>query len=261
MYRVYVVSEPAIQRDLRLYLDQSQLQAAAAASDTVIVYVDPSNPFIPRVIAAMMAFSVVSELGCLAIAGGILRVLRKEMAHFSRKTYRMHLQLTVLLVVQAASPILFVAIPLVMAMIYQIVLGYTLGPASRELRFLLLSFYSTNNAMLNIFFIAPYRRYTLYQLSRLLPGCMTKEKWARWHSGGGGISGGGAIGGGGSQRLTQMSGETAINGPVRKISTVSPAITVLEARHSSLTRQSVVGGWRQASNDKFNRHRNRTMTN
>ncbi|KAI1696731.1 serpentine type 7TM GPCR chemoreceptor srh domain-containing protein [Ditylenchus destructor] len=114
----------------------------------------------------------VTEFVCFIIAFIILRMLRRNAHCFSKKTYKIHLHLTILLVVQLVSPILFIATPVCLSLICMF-FAFPIPVVIGDILMLALSFYATANSLLTICFVTPYRRYTKALLQRIV--CKSKK--------------------------------------------------------------------------------------
>ncbi|KAH7720004.1 hypothetical protein AAVH_12536 [Aphelenchoides avenae] len=141
---------------------------ALLKDDMVIIYLRTDMTW-----AALMMLTVVSGVVVAALVGfgavyAILRTLRKNAISFSSRTYRLHVQLTVLLLAQLSLPSVFVMFPMmvaVLSMIYHFHLSQTDG----RMGFLLFSLYAPVNSFLVILFVTPYRRFTDGCIRRVVP--------------------------------------------------------------------------------------------
>ncbi|KAI1693079.1 serpentine type 7TM GPCR chemoreceptor srh domain-containing protein [Ditylenchus destructor] len=115
----------------------------------------------------LCAFSVI----CLLIIFAILRALRKNAHTFSKKTYKIHLQLTILLIVQLICPVVFVILPTGVSLIFALSGYFTpqgFGVVLGHVFMIAISFYGTANSILTMFFVKPYRRHTKSLLQKIL---------------------------------------------------------------------------------------------
>ncbi|KAI6177858.1 hypothetical protein M3Y97_00953000 [Aphelenchoides bicaudatus] len=107
--------------------------------------------------AFIMLFSfLLSEsisVGCVWV---ILRMLKKNSASYSKNTYRLHRQFTILLAVQLTLPVLLILLPVAIALVLGL-LGVSLSNFSTQIGFAIFSSYAFLNSMLTIMFITPYR--------------------------------------------------------------------------------------------------------
>jgi len=126
-------------------------------------------------------FGMFAEIFCLLLATATIRYMRMNSSSYSPQTYRMQLQLTVLLIVQLILPLIFVVLPLLYRFYpaYCTVLGISacrayvekLGVGAKIFPILLL-FYPALNSALTLFFVAPYR----HALRRMLLPCSSKYR-------------------------------------------------------------------------------------
>ncbi|KAI1731207.1 serpentine type 7TM GPCR chemoreceptor srh domain-containing protein [Ditylenchus destructor] len=130
-------------------------------ADAVVLAMDLNpaitvNSPIPYCEAMVIGFVIV-ELICFVMAYFIIRILRKNAHLYSKRTYKIQIQLTALLIVQLASPIIFFMAPVVYAL-----LSGLLGNAittSGDIGIIFLCLYALSNSLLTILFITPYRRH------------------------------------------------------------------------------------------------------
>ncbi|KAI1704699.1 serpentine type 7TM GPCR chemoreceptor srh domain-containing protein [Ditylenchus destructor] len=137
--------------------------------DTVILAHDSSFFGPAKVVFVSICLT---EIVCFIIAFVIVRMLRCNAHIFSKKTYKIHLQLTILLVVQLISPILFIAIPVCSSLLYSL-FDQPIPTVIGDILMLALSFNATANSLLTICFVTPYRRYTKSLLQRIF--CLSKK--------------------------------------------------------------------------------------
>ncbi|KAI1710985.1 serpentine type 7TM GPCR chemoreceptor srh domain-containing protein [Ditylenchus destructor] len=134
--------------------------------DAVIIALD-FNPELPirvntvRYCAAIVGGVIYFEFFCLLMTIYIIKRLRKNAHLFSKKTYSLQIQFTLVLAFQFVSP-LFVVVPLSMLMI-QVV---TESPpafdrSAGKTGTVLLSIYTLSNSLVTVLFVTPYRKYTL----------------------------------------------------------------------------------------------------
>ncbi|KAI1722398.1 serpentine type 7TM GPCR chemoreceptor srh domain-containing protein [Ditylenchus destructor] len=110
---------------------------------------------------------VLSEILCFLIAYLIFRNLKKNSHHFSKKTYRIHLQLTLLLVIQLSLPFIFIVFPIGYALKAALT-NDPLNEGAGDIGIIMLSLYATVNSFVTIIFVTPYRRYTKRKLLSVL---------------------------------------------------------------------------------------------
>lgn len=92
----------------------------------------------------------------------IILYLRKNVSSFTEKTYKMHLQLTVVLIVQQITPILCIILPLIITVLIGIVNSGDIQISKAVLSIILTvaTFYPATNALICIIFITPYWNFT-----------------------------------------------------------------------------------------------------
>ncbi|KAH7713768.1 SRN-1 protein, partial [Aphelenchoides avenae] len=137
--------------------------------DAIVVSMEKSLSSTHWILAGVFGGLLISELISVGVVSVVLRSLRKNASSFSPKTYRLHLQLTALLLLQLSTPIVFVIFPLVVT-IFSVILESTLTQTHAKFGFLLLALYAPVNSLLVVVFVGPYRRYILSQLLKLARG-------------------------------------------------------------------------------------------
>ncbi|KAH7714996.1 Protein SRN-1 [Aphelenchoides avenae] len=131
--------------------------------NAIVIYMEKRLASTHWIMMGLFGGLLVSELVSLGVVFKVLRTLRRNAGNFSKKTYRLHLQLTALLLLQLSTPIIFVVFPLVVT-IFSVVLETTLTQMHAKVGFLLLALYAPVNSLLVIVFVGPYRRYTASQV-------------------------------------------------------------------------------------------------
>jgi hypothetical protein len=115
------------------------------------------------IITILVLFGL-SELGCVVLIILILVILRRNSKNFSKKTYQLHFQFTILLAVQLATPLFLVVSPVAL---YLVVVFFMDRQSTRFISmtgYLMISLYGLTNAMFTITFVGPYRVYTYKKL-------------------------------------------------------------------------------------------------
>jgi Serpentine type 7TM GPCR chemoreceptor Str len=111
----------------------------------------------------ILAAAVLSLLLCIGLVLAVLifKNLREHSEHFSQRTYAMHRQLSVLLVMQVFGPAFFVVLPVgvIVATLLSSAISLS-GDIYGDIALTLISFYTINNSLMTILFVAPYRRYS-----------------------------------------------------------------------------------------------------
>uniref|UniRef100_A0AC34Q3Y5 Uncharacterized protein n=1 Tax=Panagrolaimus sp. JU765 TaxID=591449 RepID=A0AC34Q3Y5_9BILA len=114
-----------------------------------------------------------SEIFCLGLGFVILRTLKKNAANFSAKTYKLHQQLTILLILQLLTPIIFFIVP-ISASIFAMIFNLKYQKPADDIGFIFFSLYSSSNSSLTIIFVSPYRKFTWDHTFGLV------TKWIPW---------------------------------------------------------------------------------
>ncbi|KAE9549379.1 hypothetical protein FO519_007407 [Halicephalobus sp. NKZ332] len=130
------------------------------ASDAFITYLNILNPQFAYVGLAIVVAFAVAEITSFITAFFIIKNLRKNSKKYSTTTYRMHLRLTILLVIQLIIPILTFIIPVITEVIFLLNNTVT-SNFTTMVGFVILMSYPLSNCLLLIFYIRPYRQYTL----------------------------------------------------------------------------------------------------
>uniref|UniRef100_A0A915CY91 G protein-coupled receptor n=1 Tax=Ditylenchus dipsaci TaxID=166011 RepID=A0A915CY91_9BILA len=123
----------------------------------------------PHILENVRNGSVVFSIKLSSYA--LVYTLSRNSRNFSKKTYKMHKQLTILLIIQLTAPVIFVIVPLSIQ-IAGILFEHEFSETGTQIGVLILSLYASFNSILTIFFVTPYRTFTLswiiWLLSRLL---------------------------------------------------------------------------------------------
>ncbi|KAI1719840.1 serpentine type 7TM GPCR chemoreceptor srh domain-containing protein [Ditylenchus destructor] len=134
----------------------------------ILICLDTNLKWSQWMIVILISSMVVAEFVSFGVSYGIMKTLSKNSRGFSGKTYRMHRQLTYLLVAQLSTPIFFVLFPVAVAlwsMVFHVPISQLMG----RIGFMLFSLYASTNSCLTIFFVGPYRIYTANLITSLLP--------------------------------------------------------------------------------------------
>ncbi|KAI1706510.1 serpentine type 7TM GPCR chemoreceptor srh domain-containing protein [Ditylenchus destructor] len=149
-----------------LTVTSKNLNLQPTKPDTVVIAVD-FNPDIPvgiyttRYCAAIVGGVIYFEIICLAMTIYIIKRLRKNAHLFSKKTYSLQIQFTLVLAFQLLSPLIFVLVPVSCAIIFAIMGTSSFGRSDGRTGIVLLSIYTLSNSLVTVLFVTPYRKYTL----------------------------------------------------------------------------------------------------
>lgn len=128
--------------------------------DALIIYMNVLNPkFIYIGLGIFFAFTV-AEISSFITSYFIIKTLRKNIKKFSSTTYKMHLKLTILLIIQLVIPIVTFITPIVTEVVF-LLNGTVTSNFATMTGFVVLTLYPLSNCLLVLFYIRPYRRYTL----------------------------------------------------------------------------------------------------
>ncbi|KAI1723855.1 serpentine type 7TM GPCR chemoreceptor srh domain-containing protein [Ditylenchus destructor] len=134
----------------------------------ILICLDTNLKWSQWMIVILISSMVVAEFVSFGVSYGIMKTLSKNSRGFSAKTYRMHRQLTYLLVAQLSTPIFFVLFPVAVAlwsMVFHVPINQLVG----RIGFMLFSLYASTNSCLTIFFVGPYRIYTVNLVTSFIP--------------------------------------------------------------------------------------------
>lgn len=128
--------------------------------EDIVIFFDFWSPALYKYIILVLVISVISQNISLTLVVLTLKNLRTYSHKFSRQTYRMHVQFTILLGCQLLSPIIYIFVPLSMGIAATL---FLLKPKKilLDVSFLGIAFYGLSNSLLSIAFISPYRRHFL----------------------------------------------------------------------------------------------------
>jgi hypothetical protein len=132
----------------------------------------------PGIFIAALGLTL-SEIYCVSVAFIVLFMLKRNSAKFSKQTYRLQLQFTILLLAQFITPLFLIVVPAVYYLTFVIILG---GKSKREitqLSFTCLTIYGATNALMTIIFVGAYRQYTYKKF--IVPTWKRISKFLRKH--------------------------------------------------------------------------------
>jgi hypothetical protein len=114
-------------------------------------------------IATMLISFLISEILCITLIYLILSILHANAALFSRNTYKLHFQFTVLLAVQLLTPFVFILLPITLCLIAALFDRYSPQFAG-QMGFIMITLYGMANALFTILFVGPYRAHAYRKL-------------------------------------------------------------------------------------------------
>uniref|UniRef100_A0A7E4ZX22 G protein-coupled receptor n=1 Tax=Panagrellus redivivus TaxID=6233 RepID=A0A7E4ZX22_PANRE len=94
------------------------------------------------------------------ISISIIRFLSQNAHAFSVKVYRLHKQLTIVLILQIFTPLIFMIIPISILVMYTLYLKIPVNATAAHFGILLLTVYPSTNTIITIICVTPYRRFT-----------------------------------------------------------------------------------------------------
>ncbi|CAD5232355.1 unnamed protein product [Bursaphelenchus xylophilus] len=125
-------------------------------------------------ILGIFAIALFAEFFYLLCVRYILYLIRQQGAIFSKSTYRMHRQLTILLGVQLLVPLICVLFPVCVTFASALI-GKPFTSFTAKVGILVIASQSTFSSIMTICFIGPYRRFVLRQL-RIRVGAETSTQ-------------------------------------------------------------------------------------
>ncbi|KAI1697179.1 serpentine type 7TM GPCR chemoreceptor srh domain-containing protein [Ditylenchus destructor] len=151
-----------IVRDL---VDRGHLHESDSISVSCINMLSKTTVIVGAMIGILFVSTQAFFLGC---GVWIIKKIRRQ-AVFSAKTKNMHIQLTKLLIVQMVTPVIFVLVPVVFTQSITVVFSLFNTPYFiLYLAMFSISLFPLTNAILTLGFVAPYRKYTVKLIRRLL---------------------------------------------------------------------------------------------
>ncbi|KAI6170843.1 Na+ channel domain containing protein [Aphelenchoides bicaudatus] len=93
---------------------------------------------------------------CITLIKLILSALKEKVEAFSRNTYHLHKQLTILLAFQLATPLILVLIPLSAGLVFAFLQMYSTQLIG-QVGFIVIEMYGVTNALFTLLFVKPYR--------------------------------------------------------------------------------------------------------
>ncbi|KAI1705197.1 serpentine type 7TM GPCR chemoreceptor srh domain-containing protein [Ditylenchus destructor] len=133
--------------------------------ESVILYMSSDNSWMKRMMLVMVFGMAFAEVCSLAMAFGIILHLKRSSAFFSAKTYRMHLQLTFLLIAQLTTPIVFVLLPTILTLIL-VANKFAVPQLPVRVLIIFLTLYAPSNSLLTVLFVTPFRKFTYGLMER-----------------------------------------------------------------------------------------------
>ncbi|KAI1712414.1 serpentine type 7TM GPCR chemoreceptor srh domain-containing protein [Ditylenchus destructor] len=101
------------------------------------------------------------QIFCVGITFYIIKKLRQNAHLFSRKTYTLQIQFTLVLAFQLVSPLIFFLAPICYSLIRAVIHASIFDRLSGNIGTVLLSLYTFSNSLVTVMFVRPYRNYTL----------------------------------------------------------------------------------------------------
>uniref|UniRef100_A0A7E4VRQ3 Serpentine Receptor, class T n=1 Tax=Panagrellus redivivus TaxID=6233 RepID=A0A7E4VRQ3_PANRE len=152
-----------------IVVDESEkLSYMAMFDSSIFLDIEPGNVFtflnenssiVPYYCSCLFVGFGFHLIVSVTLSTNIIRYLSHNADKFSTKVYRMHRQLTIILIVQIFTPLMFMIIPiciLVMTTYLEIPLSNTLG----HIGILLITIYPSTNTIITIVCVTPYRKFT-----------------------------------------------------------------------------------------------------
>ncbi|KAE9546847.1 hypothetical protein FO519_009941 [Halicephalobus sp. NKZ332] len=129
---------------------------------TPIFVLDVNYPIVFGAVLYICFLLLVSIILGFYMAVHIILYLRKHASNFTERTYKMHLQLTVVLIVQQITPIIFMVIPVATVILIAVMNGGNvyISKTAINIIMLMLTFYPMTNALICVIFITPYWNFT-----------------------------------------------------------------------------------------------------
>uniref|UniRef100_A0A915E8J4 Uncharacterized protein n=1 Tax=Ditylenchus dipsaci TaxID=166011 RepID=A0A915E8J4_9BILA len=176
-FSVYLALSKPETYDHDLPLPEFQAVIKDIANGQVIVNLNPFEwPTIRMAIVLIFGF-MAAQVAAFLLGFATLRNLNRNARFFSQKTFRMHLQFTVVLCIQIATPVVFIVFPMTVGGI-NVLIVKSMDKLPAQIGLLLMSLYASSNSLLSIFFISPYRRYSMNLILKIVPCYIgTKENY------------------------------------------------------------------------------------
>jgi hypothetical protein len=138
---------------------QNKTDPIIKASD-VIVFFDVRNTRFQLFAVTVLLIFLASQILSFTLIYFILKILRQNSQSFTRQTYKLQIQLALLLLAQLLTPILYVFLP-VFGTIVITLLQVNANRFSVQIGLLGIMVYGLSNCLLTIGFIGNYRRHFL----------------------------------------------------------------------------------------------------
>jgi len=164
--------EVAVQLDPEHDLVKYPYLLALTDASAVRLFLDLTASSIWAYAGCLLAGFALLEAVCFAMGYTIVRVLRQNAHCFTARTYRMHMQLTVLVALQLASPVLYIVLPISMVCLYSVFYCQRLSLTAGQVGITAMALYATNNSLLTLCFVTPYRRYTMKKMRKIVLSLM-----------------------------------------------------------------------------------------
>lgn len=137
--------------------------------DTVYLLVDFGRSEMPLMIGALVVTYALCWCSSLAMALLTLFTLRAKASMMSARTHAMHRRLIYQLYTQVLMPVLLLLLPAFTTIMAAIGQGLPLGNHMHAIYAVWISLWAPLNALVTIYFVTPYRRFTLRLLARCMP--------------------------------------------------------------------------------------------
>ncbi|KAI1706541.1 serpentine type 7TM GPCR chemoreceptor str domain-containing protein [Ditylenchus destructor] len=131
---------------------------------SVVFMYDPDSTIIQIYFILGFVQFILYEVISIAIAWNILYTLRQNSQYFSPKTYKMHRQLTFLLIGQLLIPIMCIVLP-TSILLLSVLFHFRITSWNNDVIMLTQALYASVNSLMTILFVTPYRKYTFAKIA------------------------------------------------------------------------------------------------
>lgn len=140
--------------------------------NTPIIFVDMNSWIVIVGVFYISFMFLLSLILGFFMSGHIILYLKRNVKSFNKKTYKMHLQLTIILIIQQITPLFFMILPITTIGIFALTENIDkISSTSFNIGVTILAIYPSTNALICIIFITPYWNFTKKWIIKFLHYC------------------------------------------------------------------------------------------
>ena len=155
-YITVIATEDRTYELLKFYPMESYIHLLPWAHIVVFDIFHPAAKYLTAFVSVMFVFSQGLSVACCIY---IIRTLKKNASSFSANTYKMHLQLTRILLIQLFTPLFFVVVP-ICGFMFAAIFKTSVPTWTGEVNMMVVAIFPLITTGINIVCITPYWRFT-----------------------------------------------------------------------------------------------------